>query len=83
MFYPPPKIFVGFLVRGKINSLLDEGDISERQKSNFYNAGLEFHSTAFLYALDKFPLARFLNFVAEKLKRYVQFTQQQLAKLEQ
>ena len=99
---PTSKIFVGFLVRGKINSLLDEGDISKRNKSNFYNACLEFHRTAFLYALDNFPLdhdflkhARFLNFVdqkctfdsalfvSEKLKRYVQFTQQQLAELEQ
>ena len=99
---PTSKIFVGFLVRGKINSLLDQGDISERQKSNFYNACLEFHRTAFLYALDNFPLddeflkhARFLNFVdpkctfdsvlfvAEKLKKYVHFTQQQLSELEQ
>lgn len=53
---PTTKMFVGLLVRGKINSLLDEGDISERQKSNFYNACLEFHCTGFIYALDNFPL---------------------------
>ena len=46
---PTTKIFVGFLIRGKINSLSDEGDISKRQKSNFYNACLEFHRTAFVY----------------------------------
>ena len=70
---PTTKIFVGFLVRGKINSLLNEGDISERQKSNFFNACLEFHRTAFVYALDNFPLddyflkhARFLNFYDQK-----------------
>ncbi len=70
---PITKIFVGFLVRGKINSLLNEGDISERQKSNFFNACLEFHRTAFVYALDNFPLddyflkhARFLNFYDQK-----------------
>ena len=63
---------------------------------------MEFHRTAFVYALDNFPLdddflkhAQFLNFldrkctfdsvlfVAEKLKKHVQFTPQQFAELEQ
>lgn len=96
------KMFVGFLLRTKLNELLNEGDISERDFDSFYSSVLEFHRTAFIYAIDNFPLqdeflqhARFLIFydqkctfesvlfVAEKLKSYINFSEQDLSQLEE
>lgn len=67
------KIFVGFILRGKLNCRLDEGDITQKQYELFFNAALEFHRKAFLYAITNFPLegkflehVRFINFYAQK-----------------
>ena len=50
------KIFVGFLLRSKLNELLDEGYISKKDFDIFYKFVLEFHLTAFIYAINNFPL---------------------------
>ena len=50
------RLFVGIFVRGKINTLFEDGTINARQVKNFYTACLEFHRTAFLYAINNFPL---------------------------
>ena len=67
------RLFVGIFVRGKINTLFEDGTITERQVKNFHTACLEFHLTAFLYAINNFPLkdeflkhVRFLNFYDQK-----------------
>ena len=63
------RLFVGFLIRGQVNALLSDGTVTERQAQNFYAACLEFHRTAFLYAIKNFPIkdeflkhVRFLSF---------------------
>ena len=63
------KMFVGFLQCSKLNELLDEGDISEREFDVFHKSVHEFHHTAFIYAINNFPLqneflqhTRFINF---------------------
>ena len=63
------RLFVGFLVRGQVNALLSDGTVTETQVQNFYAACLEFHRTAFLYAIKNFPIkdeflkhVRFLSF---------------------
>ena len=70
---PNESLFVGFFVRSKVKSLLEEGDITEAQVAMFYRGCLEFHRTAFIYAIDNFPIddeflkhARFLNFYEQK-----------------
>ena len=56
------RLCVGFLVRGQVNALLSDGTVTERQVQNYYAACLEFHGTAFLYAIKTFPLKmNFLN----------------------
>ena len=69
------RLFVGIFVRGKINTLFEDGTTTERQVSfdDFYTACLEFHRTAFLYAINNFPLkdeflkhVRFLNVYDQK-----------------
>ena len=45
------KMFVGFLQCSKLNELLDEGDISEREFDIFHKSVHEFHDTAFIYAI--------------------------------
>ena len=54
-------------------SMLCQGTVTERQVQNFYAACLEFHGTAFIYAIKNFPIkdeflkhARFLNFYDQK-----------------
>ena len=70
---PNESLFVGFFVRSKVKSLLEEEDITEVQVAMFYRGCLEFHPTAFIYAIDNFPIddeflkhARFLNFYEQK-----------------
>ena len=48
--------------------MLEEGDVSQMEVDKFYNACLQFHKAAFLYAIKNFPLdnevlkhSRFLN----------------------
>ena len=67
------KMFVGFLQCSKLNELLDEGDISEREFDVFHKSVHEFHPTAFIYAINNFPLqneflqhTRFINFYDKK-----------------
>ena len=50
------KMFVGFLLRSKLNWLLDEGDISEKKFDVFQKSVREFHRTACIYAISNFPL---------------------------
>ena len=45
------KMFVGFLQCSKLNELLDEGDISEREFDVFHKSVHEVHDTAFIYAI--------------------------------
>ena len=67
------RLFVGFLVRGRVNALLSVGTVTERQVQNFYAACLEFDRTAFLCAIKNFSIkdeflkhVRFLNFYDQK-----------------
>ena len=67
------RLFVGFLVGGRVNALLSDGTVTERQVQNFYAACLEFDRTAFLYAIKNFSIkdefvkhVRFLNFYDQK-----------------
>ena len=66
------KMFVGFITKTKVNKLLNDGIISEKDHQNFFNACLSFHKTGFLYALNNVPLksdllrhARVFNFLDE------------------
>lgn len=66
-------LFGGFLVWGQVNALSSDGTITQRQVRNVYSACLEFHQTAFLYAIYNFPIedeflkhVRFLNFYNQK-----------------
>ena len=49
------KIFVGVLLMRKLNMLLDEGEISERQYM-FFRSVLDFHRIDFVYAINNFPI---------------------------
>ena len=67
------RLFVGFLVPERVNALLSDETVTERQVQNFYAACLEFHRTTFLYALKNFLIkdeflihVRFLNFYDQK-----------------
>ena len=67
------KLFVGFLARSKVNEMLSDGTISDKEKRNFFDACLCFHKTGFLYALNNFPLkndllkhVRVFNFLNQK-----------------
>ena len=62
-----------FLVRGQVNALLSDGTITEKQVQTFYAVCLDFHRTAFPYAIKNFPIkdeflkhARFLSFYDQK-----------------
>ena len=50
------QLFVGFLLRSQVISLLEDGPITERQVENLQKKCLEPHRTTFLYALNHFPL---------------------------
>ena len=94
-------MFAGFLLRSKLNEVLEENDISEREFDVFYKSVLEFHHIAFIYGINNFPLedeflqhTRFVNFydqkctfqsvlsIVEKLKSYINFSDQALYQLE-
>ena len=67
------KLFVGLLAKSKAKKLLEEGDISQVDVDKFYNACLQFHKAAFLYAINNFPLdndvlkhSRFLNILQQQ-----------------
>ena len=67
------KLFVGLLAKSKAKKLLEEGDISIVDVDKFYNACLQFHKAAFLYAINNFPLdndvlkhSRFLNILQQQ-----------------
>lgn len=67
------KMFVGFLLRSKSNELLDKGDSSDRDFDIFYKPVVEFHSIAFIYTINNFPLkdellqhTQFVNFYDQK-----------------
>ena len=95
------KVFAGFLLRSKLNEVLEESDISEREFDVFYKSVHEFHHIAFIYGINNFPLedeflqhTRFVNFydqkctfqsvlsIVEKLKSYINFSDQALYQLE-
>ena len=48
------KTFLGFLLGFILNELLDKGDIRERDFDIFHKSVLEFHRTAFIYAINNF-----------------------------
>ena len=67
------KMFAGFLLCSKLNELLDESDISEREFDVFYKSVHGFHHISFIYAINNFPLedeflhhTRFVNFYDQK-----------------
>ena len=67
------KLFLGYLARSQIKKLLSEGDISQFEYDNFFDACQAFHKEAFLYAVKWFPLnddllkeAAFLNILDQK-----------------
>ena len=45
------KLFLGYLARSQIKKLLSEGDISQFECDNFFDACQAFHKEAFLYAV--------------------------------
>ena len=50
------KFFLSYLARSQIKKLLSEGDNSQFEYDNFFDACQAFHKEAFLYALKWFPL---------------------------
>ena len=67
------KLFLGYLARSQIKKLLSEGDISQFEYDNFFDACQAFHKEAFLYAVKWFSLnddlrkeAAFLNILDQK-----------------
>lgn len=64
------KLFVGFMLCNKLNQLIDEGDITEREVDIFYSSVLKLHRTTFIFAIDSFPLVfaacTFLGFLQLK-----------------
>ena len=50
------KFFLSYLARSQIKKLLSEGDNSQFEYDNFFDACQAFHKEAFLYAVKWFPL---------------------------
>ena len=50
------KFFLSYLARSQIKKLLSEGDNSQFEYDNFFDAYQAFHKEAFLYAVKWFPL---------------------------
>jgi hypothetical protein len=50
------RLFVGFINRQKVHKLLDQGDISAGQHSNFFTAARLFHAKGAEYALQVLPV---------------------------
>lgn len=49
-------LFLGGLTRGRLNRLLDEGDISQEQYNDFYCAAFAYFKDSVSYIVKKFPL---------------------------
>ena len=67
------KLFLGYLARSQIKQLLSEGDISQFEHDNFFDACQAFHKEAFLYTVKLFLLnndllkeAAFLDILDQK-----------------
>lgn len=70
---PQDQVFLPFLLRNKLSKMMNEGDLSVKQKNKLIDAARAFHLEALEYALDNFPIedeflchARFLNFTDQK-----------------
>ena len=50
------KFFLSYLARSQIKKLLSEGDNSQFEYDNFFDACQAFHKEAFLYDVKWFPL---------------------------
>ena len=53
---PDKLLFLSYLARSPIKKLLPEGDNSQFDYDNFFDACQAFHKEAFLYAVKWFPL---------------------------
>ncbi|XP_060769617.1 uncharacterized protein LOC132878008 [Neoarius graeffei] len=52
---PGRKLNIGLTTRGKVNKLLEEGNITPQHVEKFHEAALAFLTTAVAYALQKLP----------------------------
>ena len=50
------SLFIGIMTRQLLRKLLNDGDISERQVTIFYEAARKFFVTATWYGLEHLPL---------------------------
>ena len=54
------RIFIGFSTKLHLQKLLEEGDISPAQVTNFYQSARAFYVQAVKYALDNLPIKDYL-----------------------
>ena len=56
IFKPPQSVFLGGMTKGKLDKLLNEGDISASVYSTFFTAAKSYFTESLRYILKKFPI---------------------------